>query len=174
MWGRPWLHTSISGVLCALLVVILLPKAFSGPVVSPAAPAMPASGSGPQPALVGKGNHSSSADGGLFSTVPEVPPPNRPSMKRALAMMVLVSAAVIAYFVIRTIRTRRNSKKTRKYGVLDTNIGNMELTPLEQEDEDDDTLFDANNPRRGKNSKNIDLSLGGGPSWILAPGPSGF
>nr|KAF6489387.1 family with sequence similarity 174 member A [Molossus molossus] len=44
---------------------------------------------------------------------------------------------------------RRRNRKTRRYGVLDTNIENMELTPLEQDDEDDDnTLFDANHPRR--------------------------
>ncbi|XP_073200693.1 membrane protein FAM174A isoform X1 [Lepidochelys kempii] len=44
---------------------------------------------------------------------------------------------------------RKRNKKTRRYGVLDTNIENMELTPLEQDDDDDDTtLFDANHPRR--------------------------
>ncbi|KAJ7424945.1 hypothetical protein BTVI_04352 [Pitangus sulphuratus] len=43
---------------------------------------------------------------------------------------------------------RRRNRKTRRYGVLDTNIENMELTPLEQDDDDDDTtLFDANHPR---------------------------
>nr|XP_033785083.1 membrane protein FAM174A [Geotrypetes seraphini] len=73
----------------------------------------------------------------------------QPSTQRALAVLVVVSAAVIVYFVIRTIRTRRRNKKTRKYGVLDTNIENMELKPLEQDDDDDDTtLFDANHPRR--------------------------
>lgn len=46
-------------------------------------------------------------------------------------------------------RLRRRSRKTRRYGVLDTNIENMELTPLEQDDDDDDTtLFDASHPRR--------------------------
>ncbi|GAB0205234.1 mitochondrial enolase superfamily member 1 [Grus japonensis] len=45
-------------------------------------------------------------------------------------------------------RLRRRNRKTRRYGVLDTNIENMELTPLEQDDEDDDTtLFDASHPR---------------------------
>ncbi|PKU44715.1 hypothetical protein llap_4989 [Limosa lapponica baueri] len=44
---------------------------------------------------------------------------------------------------------RRRNRKTRRYGVLDTNIENMELTPLEQDDDEDDTtLFDANHPRR--------------------------
>lgn len=72
----------------------------------------------------------------------------KPMTQRALCVLVVVSAAVIVYFVIRTVRMRRKNKKTRKYGVLDTNIENMELTPLEQDDDEDDTLFDASHPRR--------------------------
>ncbi|XP_029428565.1 membrane protein FAM174A [Rhinatrema bivittatum] len=84
---------------------------------------------------------------GVSSAV--APEKSKPQTQRALAVLVVVSAAVIVYFVIRTIRTRRRNKKTRRYGVLDTNIENMELTPLEQDDDDDDTtLFDANHPRR--------------------------
>ncbi|RMC18092.1 hypothetical protein DUI87_04971 [Hirundo rustica rustica] len=69
--------------------------------------------------------------------------------QRALSALVLASAALIVYFVIRTVRLRRQNRKTRRYGVLDTNIENMELTPLEQDDDDDDdtTLFDASHPR---------------------------
>ncbi|XP_043919811.1 membrane protein FAM174A isoform X2 [Protopterus annectens] len=72
----------------------------------------------------------------------------KPMTQRALCVLVVVSATVIVYFVIRTVRLRRKNKKTRKYGVLDTNIENMELTPLEQDDDEDDTLFDASHPRR--------------------------
>ncbi|XP_010601650.1 membrane protein FAM174A [Fukomys damarensis] len=68
--------------------------------------------------------------------------------QRALTVLMVVSGAVLVYFVVRTVRMRRKNRKTRRYGVLDTNIENMELTPLEQDDEDDDnTLFDANHPR---------------------------
>ncbi|KAK9408379.1 putative membrane protein [Crotalus adamanteus] len=74
---------------------------------------------------------------------------NQPMTQRALSVLVLASTALIVYFVIRTVRLRRRNRKTRKYGVLDTNIENTELTPLEQDDDDDDnTLFDANHPRR--------------------------
>ncbi|XP_044302786.1 membrane protein FAM174A [Varanus komodoensis] len=73
----------------------------------------------------------------------------QPMTQRALSVLVLASAALIVYFVIRTVRLRRRNRKTRRYGVLDTNIENTELTPLEQDDDDDDTtLFDANHPRR--------------------------
>ncbi|XP_006010435.1 membrane protein FAM174 [Latimeria chalumnae] len=91
-----------------------------------------------------------SGGGGNLASVPGIPgSPERPMTQRALCVLVIVSAAVIVYFVIRTVRMRRKNRKTRRYGVLDTNIENMELTPLEQEDDDDDnTLFDANHARR--------------------------
>ncbi|XP_061479178.1 membrane protein FAM174A isoform X2 [Rhineura floridana] len=89
------------------------------------------------------GNASSNVAG-----VPSRPERNQPMTQRALSVLVLASAALIVYFVIRTVRLRRRSRKTRRYGVLDTNIENTELTPLEQDDDDDDTtLFDANHPR---------------------------
>ncbi|XP_071658768.1 membrane protein FAM174A isoform X2 [Patagioenas fasciata] len=76
------------------------------------------------------------------------PEQGQPMTQRALSVLVLASAALVVYFVIRTVRLRRRNRKTRRYGVLDTNIENMELTPLEQDDEDDDTtLFVANHPR---------------------------
>ncbi|XP_053911177.1 membrane protein FAM174A [Cuculus canorus] len=76
------------------------------------------------------------------------PEQGQPMTQRALFVLVLASAALIVYFVIRTVRLRRQNRKTRRYGVLDTNIENMELTPLEQGDDDDTTLFDASHPRR--------------------------
>ncbi|NWH74623.1 F174A protein, partial [Piaya cayana] len=77
------------------------------------------------------------------------PEQGQPMTQRALSVLVLASAALIVYFVIRTVRLRRRNSKTRRYGVLDTNIENMELTPLEQDDYDEDTtLFDASHPQR--------------------------
>lgn len=85
--------------------------------------------------------------GGSLAVSPH--PGEKPMTQRALTVLVVVSGAVLVYFVVRTVRMRRRNRKTRRYGVLDTNIENMELTPLEQDDEDDDnTLFDANHPRR--------------------------
>ncbi|CAN0331431.1 unnamed protein product [Bubo scandiacus] len=77
------------------------------------------------------------------------PEQGQPMTQRALSVLVVASAALIVYFVIRTVRLRRRNRKTRRYGVLDTNIENMELTPLEQDDGDDDTtVFDASHSRR--------------------------
>lgn len=44
---------------------------------------------------------------------------------------------------------RRINRKNRKYGILKTNMENMEMRPLDQEDEEeDDTLFDVHHSRR--------------------------
>lgn len=99
---------------------------------------------GPPGSALGVSRNAS--DGGGIRADSRNPPPRT---QRALSVLVLASGALIVYFVIRTVRLRRRNRKTRRYGVLDTNIGNMELTPLEQDDDDDDTtLFDANHPRR--------------------------
>ncbi|KAI5144297.1 membrane protein FAM174A isoform X2 [Manis pentadactyla] len=96
--------------------------------------------------LGGKAGEEGSVGGGL-AVSPN--PGDKPMTQRALTVLMVVSGAVLVYFVVRTVRMRRRNRKTRRYGVLDTNIENMELTPLEQDDEDDDnTLFDANHPRR--------------------------
>ncbi|CAN8220581.1 unnamed protein product [Coccothraustes coccothraustes] len=94
-------------------------------------------------------NSSSSSSSSRLAEVSAPPEQGQPMTQRALSVLVLASAALIVYFVIRTVRLRRQNRKTRRYGVLDTNIENMELTPLEQDDDDDDdtTLFDASHPR---------------------------
>ncbi|XP_013368514.1 PREDICTED: membrane protein FAM174A [Chinchilla lanigera] len=93
------------------------------------------------------GKAGEASEGGGLAVSPN--PGDKPMTQRALTVLMVVSGAVLVYFVVRTVRMRRRNRKTRRYGVLDTNIENMELTPLEQDDEDDDnTLFDANHPRR--------------------------
>ncbi|NXG18491.1 F174 protein, partial [Grallaria varia] len=105
----------------------------------------------PHPTTGGAATRSSSSSsaGGRLAEVSAPPQQGQPMTQRALSVLVLASAALIFYFVVRTVRIRRRNRKTRRYGVLDTNIENMELTPLEQGDDDDDTtLFDASHPRR--------------------------
>ncbi|NXE28399.1 F174A protein, partial [Ardeotis kori] len=102
----------------------------------------------PRPTEVAGGGGTRSS-GSRLAEVSAPPEQGQPMTQRALSVLVLASAALIVYFVIRTVRLRRRNRKTRRYGVLDTNIENMELTPLEQDDDDDDTtLFEANHPRR--------------------------
>ncbi|XP_053264278.1 membrane protein FAM174A [Podarcis raffonei] len=123
-------------------------SASAAPGGHDAAPALGSSSSG---SPVGEAARSSNASGvgSVAAAVPAPPERNQLMTQRALSVLVLASAALIVYFVIRTVRLRRRNRKTRRYGVLDTNIENTELTPLEQDDDDDDTtLFDANHPRR--------------------------
>ncbi|NXK41192.1 F174A protein, partial [Piprites chloris] len=103
----------------------------------------------PTEAAAGAATRSSNSSSSRLAEVSAPPVQGQPMTQRALSVLVLASAALIVYFVIRTVRLRRRNRKTRRYGVLDTNIENMELTPLEQDDDDDDTtLFDASHPRR--------------------------
>uniref|UniRef100_A0A8C3ILR7 Transmembrane protein 157 n=1 Tax=Chrysemys picta bellii TaxID=8478 RepID=A0A8C3ILR7_CHRPI len=124
-----------------------LPPPQASPSSSPrtALPVQPSAPSGPAlPHATGPYRGATRSSNGSSRAPPER---DQPMTQRALAVLVVASGALIVYFVIRTVRKR--NKKTRRYGVLDTNIENMELTPLEQDDDDDDTtLFDANHPRR--------------------------
>ncbi|XP_061874244.1 membrane protein FAM174A isoform X2 [Colius striatus] len=140
MWLPPLLW-----LLAGLLLVALCGK--------PAAAALPvrsAATTSPRPAEVAGGAATRSSSNRL-AEVSALPKQGQPMTQRALSVLVLASAALIVYFVIRTVGLRRPNRKTRRYGVLDTNVENVELTPLEQDDDDDDddtTLFDANHPRR--------------------------
>ncbi|KAJ6669771.1 hypothetical protein lerEdw1_000320 [Lerista edwardsae] len=121
-------------------------------------------GTGPPGSALGVSRNASDGGGAGGIRADSRNPP--PRTQRALSVLVLASGALIVYFVIRTVRLRRRNRKTRRYGVLDTNIENMELTPLEQDDDDDDTtLFDANHPRRLVARVQDDpLTLGGNDS----------
>lgn len=153
-----------------LLLLLLLQAAQAAPGPGPPEPrprtTPPGSTAAPQPGPGApeaarprdpEGGNGSSAEvagqagavsvGGGLAVSPS--PGDKPMTQRALTVLMVVSGAVLVYFVVRTVRMRRKNRKTRRYGVLDTNIENMELTPLEQDDEDEDnTLFDANHPRR--------------------------
>ncbi|XP_037981011.1 membrane protein FAM174A [Motacilla alba alba] len=148
----PALPRLLAGPLLVLLV--LLEAARCAEAAAPRPRNAAASSPRPTEAAGGastrsSGNSSSSSSSSRLAEVSALPEQGQPMTQRALSVLVLASAALIVYFVIRTVRLRRQNRKTRRYGVLDTNIENMELTPLEQDDDDDDTtLFDASHPRR--------------------------
>ncbi|XP_064496938.1 membrane protein FAM174A isoform X1 [Pseudopipra pipra] len=142
---------ALRGLLAGLLLLLL-----AGCGEAAAQRPRDASTASPSPteAAGGAATRSSSSSSRL-AEVSAPPEQGQPMTQRALSVLVLASATLIVYFVIRTVRLRRRNRKTRRYGVLDTNIENMELTPLEQDDDDDDTtLFDANHPRRMAPSAN--------------------
>ncbi|XP_070542349.1 membrane protein FAM174-like [Ptychodera flava] len=87
------------------------------------------------------GNNSGSTIPSLFNTNTDV-------VKRMMYVLVGVTGIVVVYFVFRAVRVRRRKSKSKKYGVLTTPGGDMEMAPLDQEDEEDDmTVFDVNNTR---------------------------
>ncbi|XP_060091626.1 membrane protein FAM174A [Heteronotia binoei] len=133
-----------------LLPGLVVMATLCGGVVPPVASILPRPPSVTPRTSSSRGSETTRS-GNTSNSSRQVPSPETGQLmtQRALSVLVLASAALIVYFVIRTVRLRRRNRKTRKYGVLDTNIENMELTPLEQDDDDDDTtLFDANHPRR--------------------------
>ncbi|XP_054034087.1 membrane protein FAM174A isoform X2 [Dryobates pubescens] len=131
------------------LLAWLLLAARCGPAAAAAFPSRSTTTDSQRPTVVA-GDGTTRNSSSRLAEVSASPEQGQPMTQRALSVLVLASASLIVYFVIRTVRLRRQSRKTRRYGVLDTNIENMELTPLEQDDDDDDdtTLFDANIPRR--------------------------
>lgn len=69
---------------------------------------------------------------------------NRGMLLRTLYVLVAVTAVIVLYFVVRTVRIRRRKSKTKKYGVI-TPASDMEMTPLDQDDDDEDmTVFEVN------------------------------
>ncbi|XP_053788780.1 membrane protein FAM174A [Vidua chalybeata] len=134
-----------------LMLLVLLEAARCKEAAAPRPPDATTASPRPTEAPGGAATRSSSnsSSSSRLAEVSAPPEQGQPMTQRALSVLVLSSAALIVYFVIRTVRLRRQNRKTRRYGVLDTNIENMELTPLEQDDDDDDTtLFDASHPRR--------------------------
>ncbi|XP_068858386.1 membrane protein FAM174A [Aphelocoma coerulescens] len=150
MWPTA-LQRLLAGPLLVLLVLLEAARCGEATALRPrdAATTSPS----PTEAAGGAATRSSSSrsSSSRLAEVSVPPEQGQPMTQRALSVLVLASAALIVYFVIRTVRLRRRNRKTRRYGVLDTHIENMELTPLEQDDDDDDddtTVFDANHPRR--------------------------
>ncbi|KAM9377312.1 membrane protein FAM174B [Pholidichthys leucotaenia] len=67
-----------------------------------------------------------------------------PTLKNIVIATCALTAAVVACLVFKVIRSGRRIRKTRKYDIITTPAERVEMTPLneENEDEDDSTLFD--------------------------------
>ncbi|XP_074650439.1 uncharacterized protein LOC141905472 [Tubulanus polymorphus] len=72
---------------------------------------------------------------------------NKGMLLRTMYVLIGITAVVILCFAVKTIRLRRRRSKTKKYGVISTpGHDNMEMTPLDQDDDDEDmTVFELNN-----------------------------
>ena len=77
---------------------------------------------------------------------------NKPMLMRAFYVLLAVTSIVIVYFVMRAWRLRRKRSKSRKYGLITARGTDMEMAPLDQDDDEDDdmTVFDMNSQNRRK------------------------
>lgn len=68
-----------------------------------------------------------------------------PTLKNIVIFICVLTAVLITCLVIKVIRSGRRIRKTRKYDIITTPAERVEMTPLNEEndDEDDSTLFDV-------------------------------
>jgi len=66
---------------------------------------------------------------------------NSSAVLRAVYVACGIVVLVVIYNLVMT-RLRRKKNKAQLYGLLNTN-SDMEMTPLDQEDDDETTMFDA-------------------------------
>lgn len=70
---------------------------------------------------------------------------NKDMLLRTLYVLIGVTSIVILYFVFRAWRIRGRRSKSRKYGLITTRGSDLEMAPLDADDEDDDmTVFEMN------------------------------
>eukprot|EP00918_Siedleckia_nematoides_P011117 GHVU01024345.1.p1 GENE.GHVU01024345.1~~GHVU01024345.1.p1 ORF type:complete len:152 (-),score=18.75 GHVU01024345.1:1064-1519(-) len=70
---------------------------------------------------------------------------NRGMLMRTFYVMVGVVGIILLYFVVKTVRLQKRKSKAKRYGLLTTSSEDrMEMTPLDQDEDDDMTLYEAN------------------------------
>ncbi|KAK2141853.1 hypothetical protein NP493_1044g00022 [Ridgeia piscesae] len=69
---------------------------------------------------------------------------NQGMLTRTMYVLIGITAIILLYFGVRMVRLRARRSKPKRYGVISTRGTDLEMTPLDQEDdEDDSTLFDV-------------------------------
>ncbi|CAN7986622.1 unnamed protein product [Ixodes hexagonus] len=65
---------------------------------------------------------------------------------RSFYVIVGVMSIILAYFVVRIVRSRYRHSKTRRYGIIATRAAELEMQPLDRldDEEEETTLFEAN------------------------------
>ncbi|KAM9807895.1 membrane protein FAM174B [Neosynchiropus ocellatus] len=68
-----------------------------------------------------------------------------PTLKVIVLFICVLTAALVTCLLIKVYRSGRRIRKTRKYDIITTPAERVEMTPLneDEEDEDDSTLFDV-------------------------------
>ncbi|XP_014681354.1 PREDICTED: membrane protein FAM174A-like [Priapulus caudatus] len=71
------------------------------------------------------------------------------TLTRMIYVVMGITSIVVIYFVIRAVRVRTRKSKTKKYGILQTADTDLEMTPLDVGDEEEDmTVFELPSNRK--------------------------
>ncbi|XP_074090254.1 membrane protein FAM174B isoform X2 [Macrotis lagotis] len=135
-----------------LLLLLLAPGVWASvSVPSARAPPRPAEGSpGPGPGNATRLHGDAAAGGGANRSealVTRISSLLRdlPTLKAAVIVACAFSSLLIACLLLRVFRSGKRIKKTRKYDIITTPAERVEMTPLNEEDDDeeDSTVFDV-------------------------------
>ncbi|XP_030640077.1 protein FAM174C [Chanos chanos] len=67
-----------------------------------------------------------------------------PSMiQRALFVLIGITIIGVLYFLIRAVRLKKSTVQRKKYGLLSNSDDTMEMAPLESDEEEDMTVYEA-------------------------------
>ncbi|XP_072473553.1 membrane protein FAM174B isoform X2 [Notamacropus eugenii] len=139
-----------------LLFLLLAPGAcasvfYPSPKQSPPVPPVPpevSPGSGPgngtqlegEAAAGGRANRSETLVTRISSLLRDLP-----TLKAAVIVACAFTSLLIACLLLRVFRSGKRIKKTRKYDIITTPAERVEMTPLNEEDDDeeDSTVFDV-------------------------------
>lgn len=67
------------------------------------------------------------------------------TIKRAFYVLIGITGIVVIYFIVRTVKSRRKRSKSKKYGVISMPGNDLEMAPLDADDDEDDvTVFEVN------------------------------
>ncbi|XP_051837008.1 membrane protein FAM174B isoform X1 [Antechinus flavipes] len=127
---------------------VSIPSPKQQPQPQPPVPPEISAGSGPgnatllegETAVGGSGNRSETLVTRISSLLRDLP-----TLKAAVIVACAFTSFLIACLLLRVFRSGKRIKKTRKYDIITTPAERVEMTPLNEEDdeEEDSTVFDV-------------------------------
>ncbi|XP_057579034.1 membrane protein FAM174B isoform X2 [Hippopotamus amphibius kiboko] len=132
-----------------LLLALLAAPAAGARTAEPAAPPPPGPGPGNATGMrsgeaAGGGGGSSNSSGDALVTRISSLLHDLPTLKAAVIVACAFTAFLIACLLLRVFRSGKRLKKTRKYDIITTPAEQVEMAPLNEEDDEDEdsTVFD--------------------------------
>ncbi|WAR00246.1 F174B-like protein [Mya arenaria] len=139
-------HTSVQLVLCFLTLLITQYVSVDGTEESTKAkPQNSLNTQATQKTTTVDSNqnatkYNSTDDDSFYNKVKQ----NKGMLMRTLFVLMAVTSIVVIYFGVKYWRTRRRRNKSRKYGLITSSGADLEMEPLDREDDEDEdmTMFD--------------------------------